>query len=169
VRKCKVCYAVESPRTRSQALHVSEFTISQDVTFLKQHARDYIKNFDEHFAAEYKQCLDFISQVMLESWTSAKTCKYERHKPQFLNTTKDCLLIKSQLLCDVNLIDRTVSFVEGIKKEKRQLVAQRASLEDNTLEDLVSTSTASTPNDYDLEEDTEKEEETETQVEKQGF
>ena len=93
-------------------------------------------NFDEHFAKEYKRCLDFISEVMLESWVSAKHAKYERHKPQFLNTTKDCLLIKDQLLCDVTLIDRTVRYVEGLKK-KRSLVAMRDTIEDTTLEDLT--------------------------------
>ena len=104
---------------------------------------------------------------MLESWTSAKGAKYERRKPQFLNVAKDCLLIKSQLLCDVNLVDRTVSLVEGIRKKKRQLVAMRTNVEDSTLEDLVSASTAATP---DYEEDTEDtEEETKIAVEKQGF
>ena len=102
----------------SRALNVSETTISTDVAFLKKHARDYVAQFDEHFAEEYKRCLGFISHVMLESWTSAKNCKYERHKPQFLNATKDCLLIKAQPLCEVNLIDHTVSYLEGLKKKR---------------------------------------------------
>lgn len=127
----------------AEALNVSEFTISQDVAFLKAKAREYIANYEQHFAAEYKQCIDFISQVMLEAWTSAKHAKYERHKPAFLNCTKDCLIIKAQLLCDISLIDRTVSYVEGLKK-KKQLVAMRETIEDTTLEDLA---TAPTPTD----------------------
>jgi hypothetical protein len=123
----------------AQALHCSEYTISTDVAFLKAKARDYVADYEQHFAAEYKQCIDFISMVMLESWTSAKSCKYERHKPQFLNTTKDCLLIKAQLISDIGLIDRTVSYLEGLKKKKRTLVGLRENIEDTQLETIDTT------------------------------
>jgi len=106
----------------SQDLNVSLPTISNDAAFLRLHARDYIKRYDEYFSEQYKQCLDFLDLVMSESWRTATNIKYERNKVSALALCKDCLLAKAMLISDIGLIDRTVSYVEGLKKKRKRLL-----------------------------------------------
>jgi hypothetical protein len=53
----------------AQALSVSTFTVSQDVSYLRQQARLYIQNFESHFAEEYTRILDFLLQVQQHAWS----------------------------------------------------------------------------------------------------
>jgi hypothetical protein len=45
-----------------RALNASPATISVDTAYLREHARDYLGTYDEYFAEEYKQCIDFLRE-----------------------------------------------------------------------------------------------------------
>jgi hypothetical protein len=105
----------------SRELNIPLSTCHGDKEFLRKQARENIAKGDEVFAERYQQCLDFLSEVMLEAWESAKQIKYERNKASLLNIAKDCVLAKAALISDVGLIDRTIVYIEGLKRKRKRL------------------------------------------------
>jgi hypothetical protein len=98
------------PQTNiSKALNIPLSTCHDDVVFLREHARNYFRTYDQHFAEEYKQVMDFLSVIMLEAWTAARQAKYERHKAPLLAVTKDCALAKAAMIW--MLIPPPVAFI----------------------------------------------------------
>ena len=112
----------------SHELNVPLSTVHLDVVFLRAHAREYVKRYDETFAEQYLQCINFLDQVMAESWKTATNIKYERNKVSALALCKDCLLAKAALISDIGLIDRSVAYVEHLKKKRKRALI----IEDDT-------------------------------------
>jgi IS30 family transposase len=101
----------------SHELNVPSSTVSDDKQFLRKQARENIRNYaDVYFPEQYQQLIDLISEVLYETWTTARNVKYERHKTALLSLTKDLVMAKASLLCDVSLVDRTASYVEQLRK-----------------------------------------------------
>jgi hypothetical protein len=106
----------------AQALNVSESTISLDVSFLKTKARNYISQYEEHFAFEYTKALNFLEQIQLTAWQAADKCKYERNLSSLLNVAREAAMNRASLLCDVTLLDRTISYIENIRKKRKHVL-----------------------------------------------
>jgi IS30 family transposase len=68
----------------SKQLNAPLSTVHTDVVYLRQRAREYARNYEQHFSEEYIQIIDFLSAVQLEAWNKARKVKYERNLGQLL-------------------------------------------------------------------------------------
>ncbi len=102
----------------ARGLNIPLSTVNSDVKYLRQYAQNYLKRFESNILVEYKRCLDLLTEILSESWQSARDSRYERNKAALLNVAKDCLALKVALLSDITLIDRASSFIEKHKRKR---------------------------------------------------
>lgn len=103
----------------AKIMQVSLSTINRDYMALKQEAKEHVAQFQDTFAFEFEKCLTEINAIQLEAWTTSKQTKYERNKILALNLAKDCVIFKTELITNADVIGRTSNFIE-IKKKKLQ-------------------------------------------------
>ncbi|MDP9287567.1 MAG: hypothetical protein M3P08_05145 [Thermoproteota archaeon] len=61
-----------------------------------------------------------------------------------LSIAKDCVIAKAALICDVNLIDRTISFIENLRKKRKHVLPLDTTPSDTTTSDSDYTTPADT-------------------------
>jgi hypothetical protein len=75
-------------------LQVDLSTISRDVYFLRQQAKQNIKRYiDERLPEEYERCLVGLNAITKEAWNTAANTDDKREKIQALSLAKDCYSI----------------------------------------------------------------------------
>ena len=63
----------------SRMLQLSEATISKDITFLKEEAKETIKNhIHDKLPYEYKKCISGLEEIIKESWIVATKADKDR-------------------------------------------------------------------------------------------
>jgi hypothetical protein len=106
----------------AQTLNVSEGTISTDVQYLRESAKQYVREYSDHFAQEYKECIDFLEQIQMRAWTASAKVRYERNLAGLLSVCLQTCLARAALISDVGLVQRTVEYIESIKKKRPSLL-----------------------------------------------
>jgi len=111
----------ESKSSVCRITNTSITTINRDIVWIKEQARDNIKRYaDEIFPEQYQQCLDLLATVTREASNTAFTARDNREKISALSLVKDCVSLKADLLSNVNLVDRTIAYVEGLRKKNKK-------------------------------------------------
>ena len=86
----------------SRMLQISEATISKDIAFLKEEAKETIKNhIHDKLPYEYKKCISGLEEIIKESWivaTKADKIGNNKDKLQSLALIKDTYNTKMDLL-----------------------------------------------------------------------
>lgn len=109
-------------------LKVSEGTISNDVSYLREKARDNLKtHLEERLPVEYENCMAGINQVLKMSWEIAMKGQNENHDPntktddktrlQALALANDCYKYKIELVTNGVVVANAVKFVQQKKEE----------------------------------------------------
>jgi hypothetical protein len=107
-----------SIREIGSMLKVSMSLISLDIQFLKQQAKDNIKNYEDRLSYEYEKCLTGITTIMRQAFlTSSEEHIPTREKLQALSLAKDCSQFKLDLITNVGVVDSAVKFIEQKKRE----------------------------------------------------
>ncbi len=122
----------------SNTLKISEFTISKDVQFLKQRAKESMKeHLEVRLPIEYQYCMAGINQILKTSWeiaggfdindnddNSSKTCNMEDSKTrlQALALANDCYKYKMDLVTNGVVITDAIKFVQQKKEELSKVV-----------------------------------------------
>ena len=131
-------------------LKISEPTISRDISFLKEQARETIKNhIQDRLPYEYNKCLQGLEEIIKESWIiSAKADKIgdNREKLSSLSLIKDSYSTKMDLLTNASLLQDSIKFVEqtkekilsnnnnGNKKEKEEQENEEVNIDNNDIQ-----------------------------------
>ena len=109
-------------------LKVSEGTISNDVSYLREKACDNLKtHLEERLPIEYENCMAGINQVLKMSWEIAMKGQNENHDPniktddktrlQALALANDCYKYKLDLVTNGVVIADAIKFVR-VKREE---------------------------------------------------
>jgi hypothetical protein len=121
----------------ASTLKISEFTISKDVQFLKELARNNMKDhLEARLPIEYQNCMAGINQILKTSWeiaggfdindnddNSGKTATLEDSKTrlQALALANDCYKYKMDLVTNGVVITDAIKFVQQKKEELSKL------------------------------------------------
>jgi hypothetical protein len=123
----------------SRLMQVPLSTVNRDYMNLKQEAKEHVAQFQDTFAFEFEKCLTEINAIQLEAWMTSKQTKYERNKILALNLAKDCVIFKTELITNADVIGRTSNFIE-IKKKRLQKM-----MEDEEAEEIDNAVTEALP------------------------
>jgi DNA-binding transcriptional regulator LsrR (DeoR family) len=93
-------------------LQVSRPTITRDIQYLREQARDNIKKYiDERVPEEYEKCLTGLNIILKEAWNTSEQIEDKRTKIQALSLAKECYNMKLELLTHSTVVDDAMRFV----------------------------------------------------------
>src|SRR5919202_5742075 len=96
----------------SRILQISQPTINRDMSYLRQQAKDNIKEYiDERLPEEYEKCLVGLTAITKEAWNAANQTEDKREKIQALSLAKECYSMKLDLLTNATVVDDAIRFV----------------------------------------------------------
>jgi len=99
----------------AEMLHESEGTVSNDISYLRNLARENIQNhFQDRIPMEFNQCLSGIDEILKYAWVIA-TKGDERTRLQALTLANECYRHKMELITNRVVIDDVLKFVSANK------------------------------------------------------
>jgi predicted transcriptional regulator len=101
----------------SRILQISQPTINRDITYLRQQAKENIKQYiDERLPEEYEKCLVGLNAITKEAWNTAHNTEDKREKIQALSLAKECYSMKLDLLTNATVVDDAIRFIYNHNK-----------------------------------------------------
>jgi hypothetical protein len=102
----------------ASTLQISRPTITKDIQYLRECARQNIKRYiDEGLPEEYEKCLVGLNAIIKEAWNTAQQTEDKREKVQALSLAKECYSMKLELLTNATVVDDAIRFVYDKSKE----------------------------------------------------
>lgn len=130
-----------SQRDIAEQIKVSVGTVNNDISFLREQAKENIKKYvDEKIPEEYEKCLIGLNSILKESWSMSNTAVDKREKIEALKLARDCYSMRLDLLTNSNVINDSMRFIEKSKQNlsnKKENIDQsdiQRTSEDNTSE-----------------------------------
>ncbi|HET8855903.1 MAG TPA: hypothetical protein VFM28_00085 [Nitrososphaeraceae archaeon] len=124
----------------SKMLQIPKTTISRDIEFLKQEAKETIRNhIQEKLPYEYKKCISGLDEIIKEGWIIAAQADKKgdsREKLQSLALIKDTYNTKMDLLTNASLLQDSIKFVEEHNNNKKEKLPCEESSQGSEEEDL---------------------------------
>jgi hypothetical protein len=94
-------------------LQVDESTISRDLAFLKDQARDRIKDYiQKTLPLEFQKCMTALNIVKKDAWMVAQQSNDAKVKLAALSLVKDCATTTMDVLTNAAVVDDAVSLAE---------------------------------------------------------
>lgn len=104
-----------------QILQLSKYTVSRDIKFLREQARETIKNhIHERLPYEYSKCIKGLDEIIKESWSIAAKAEEvgnNRDRLSSLALIKDTYNTKMDLLTNASLLQDSIKFVQDTKQK----------------------------------------------------
>jgi hypothetical protein len=101
---------------------IDKSTVSRDITFLKEEAKETIKNhIQDKLPYEYSKCISGLEEIIKESWivaTQAEKIGNTKDKLQSLALIKDTYNTKMDLLTNASLLQDSIKFVSETKQKQ---------------------------------------------------
>jgi hypothetical protein len=98
----------------ARRLQIPEYTISRDLDYLRERAKENIRKYvDERLPEEYEKCLIGLTAIQKEAWTAAERTEDTREKIQALSLAKECYGMKLELLTNATVVDDAIRFVSA--------------------------------------------------------
>jgi hypothetical protein len=102
----------------ARELQVSKQSISSDVQYLRNQAKESIKEYvTEHLPEQYQVCLTALDAIIKRAFDIIETSPDNREKLQAMELFKDTHLVKLELLSNANTIDRALNYIKS-KQQK---------------------------------------------------
>ncbi len=102
----------------SKTLQISQPTINRDIAYLRQQAKQNIKQYiDERLPEEYEKCLVGLTAILKEAWNTSQQAHDKREKIQALSLAKECYSMKIDLLTNATVVDDAIRFVSSKSNE----------------------------------------------------
>ena len=121
------------PRGLSQTeiareLQVSKASISLDMQYLRNQAKESIKEYvTEHLPEQYQICLTALDAIIKRAFQILETSADNREKLQAMELFKDTHLVKLELLSNATTIDNALNYIRS--KQQAQQQNKRLSLD----------------------------------------
>jgi predicted transcriptional regulator len=105
-------------------LQVSKASISLDIQYLRNQAKESIKEYvTEHLPEQYQVCLTALDEIIKRAFDIIETSDDNREKLQAMQIFKDTHLVKLELLSNATTIDSALNY---IRNKQQQHKAQQA-------------------------------------------
>lgn len=105
----------------SKVLQVDVSTISRDVKFLREQAKENIKkHLTEILPHEFEKAVRALEEIQREGWLIASSSEDKRIKLQALALVKDAAVQKIDLLTHTDTIDNAIQFVKNAQRKTKE-------------------------------------------------
>jgi IS30 family transposase len=95
----------------ARELQVSKASISLDMQYLRNHAKESIKEYvTEHLPEQYQVCLTALDTILKHAYEILETSDDNRAKLQAMELFKDTHLIKLELLSNATTVDSSLNY-----------------------------------------------------------
>jgi hypothetical protein len=113
----------------ARELQVSEASISLDMQYLREQAKENIREYvTEHLPEQYQVCLTALDTILKYAFEILQASDDNREKLQAMELFKDTHLVKMELLSNATTIDSALQYI----KNKQQAQNKRLSLDSAT-------------------------------------
>jgi DeoR/GlpR family transcriptional regulator of sugar metabolism len=114
-----------SHREISGILQIPKTTVTRDIQFLNQEAKNSVRKYiDERLPEEYERILVGVTSILREAWEISRKEEIDtKEKIQALSLAKECYSMKLDLLTNASVIDDAARFVSehNNKKEEKNI------------------------------------------------
>jgi predicted transcriptional regulator len=105
----------------AQQLQVSRASISSDIQYLRDQAKETIREYvTEHLPEQYQVCLIALDEIIKRAFDILETSPDNREKLQAMELFKDTHLVKLELLSNATTIDSALSYIRNKQQQKAQ-------------------------------------------------
>jgi transposase len=102
-------------------LQVSKASIVSDIQYLREQAKQYIKEYvTEHLPEQYQVCLTALDKIIKRAFDILETTDDNREKLHAMELFKDTHLVKLELLSNATTIDSALHYIRNKQQEQHQ-------------------------------------------------
>ena len=107
----------------AQRLQVSTSLIGTDVQYLREQAKESIKEYaTEHLPEQYQVCLNALDVILKHAFNILETSEDNREKMQAMDLFKDTHLVKLELLSNATTIDSALNYIRNKQKKNQESI-----------------------------------------------
>ena len=125
----------------ARKLQVSEASISSDIQYLRNQAKEAIREYvTEHLPEQYQVCLTALDEIIKRAFDILENSHDNREKLQAMELFKDTHLVKLELLSNATTIDNALNYIRNKQQEQQQknhLTSDSTSINDNPDDDQL--------------------------------
>jgi hypothetical protein len=100
---------------------VSEASISSDIQYLRNQAKEYIKEYvTEHLPEQYQVYLTALDVIIKRAFEIVETLPDNREKLQAMGLFKDTHLVKLELLSNATTIDSALNYIRNKQQQQQK-------------------------------------------------
>jgi IS30 family transposase len=108
----------------ARELQVSKASISLDMQYLRNQAKESIKEYvTEHLPEQYQICLTALDTILKHAYEILETSDDNREKLQAMELFKDTHLIKLELLSNATTIDSSLNYTRLAGPSGREVIS----------------------------------------------
>ena len=108
----------------ARQLHVSESSISSDVQYLRQQAKESIKEYaTDHLPEHYQICLVALDSIIKRAFDILNTSPDNREKLHAMELFKDTHMTKLELLSNATTIDNALNYITSKQQSQQKGLA----------------------------------------------
>src|ERR687887_1963856 len=101
-------------------LQVSKASISSDMQYLRNQAKESIKDYvTEHLPEQYQVCLRALDTILKHAFEILETSDDNREKLQAMELFKDTHLVKLELLSNATTIDSALNYIRNKQQQQK--------------------------------------------------
>jgi hypothetical protein len=105
----------------AKELQVSEACISLDMQYLREQAKDTIKEYaTDHLPAQYQVCLAALDTILQSAFVIQQRSNDNREKLQAMQLFKDTHITKLELLSNATTIDSALNFIRSKQQQEHK-------------------------------------------------
>jgi hypothetical protein len=120
----------------AQQLQVSRASIGSDVQYLREQAKESIKEYvTEHLPEQYQLCLSALDTILKHAFDILETSDDNREKLQAMEVFEDTHLVKLELLSNATTIDSVLNYIRSKQQQDQRKRLASDSDDDNDNDD----------------------------------
>jgi hypothetical protein len=125
----------------ARELQVSRASISSDMQYIRNQAKESIKEYTtEHLPEQYQICLSALDTILRHTFEILQTSHDNREKLQAMEVFKDTHLIKLELLSNATTIDSALNYIRSKQQQEQQKrLASDLAIDDSNDDDQLTT------------------------------
>jgi Homeodomain-like domain len=128
----------------ARELQVSRASISSDIAYLRNEAKQSIKEYTtEYFPEQYQVCLTALDEILKCAFDILENSPDNREKLQAMELFKDTHLVKLELLSNATTIDSALNYIRNKQQEQKRPALDSTSDDNNNGDDDQLTATSS--------------------------
>src|ERR687888_156401 len=105
----------------ARELQVSRTSITSDIQYLRNQAKETIKEYaTEHLPEQYQVCLAALDAIIKRAFEIVESSNDNREKLQAMELFKDTHLVKLELLSNATTIDSALNYIRSKQQEQQR-------------------------------------------------